>query len=128
MSSTEIDFTPEQIVDENESLWRRIHYSWIKLCDDGTYCPSSAAFRGKKDISVDIASKTTPEKSIRNSAALVAFLAAIPKKLGHEVIEAPVPDNPAHALIIGKITRAEARKIVNASEWVIKPLNNSLHR
>ena len=126
MSSTEIDFTPEQIVDENESLWRRIHYSWIKRFDDGNYYPSSAAFKGK-DISVDIASKTTLKKSIRNSAALVAFLAAIPKKLGHEVIEAPVPDNPAHALIMGKIKRAEAHTIFNASEWVLKPLNNSLN-
>jgi len=120
MSATNTQYTPGQFVDDNEFLWRRIHSSWIKQYDDGQYVPSSAAFKGK-DISVDIASKTTPEKSIRDSAALAGFLAAVPKKLGHQVVEAPVPDNPAHALIMGKITRSEAHMIVNSSEWVIKP-------
>lgn len=118
MNATETDFTVEQIVDGNESLWRRIHHTWIKQCDDGTYRPSSAAFKSK-DVSVDIASKTTPKKSIKNSKALAAFLAAVPKKLGHEVYEDPMPDNSAHAVIVGKIKRREAREIANACEWVI---------
>lgn len=120
MSATKTHHTPQQFVDDKESLWRRIHSSWIKRYDDGTCCPSSAAFKGK-DISVDVASKTNPQKSIRNSAALAGFLAEVPKKLGHQVVEAPVPDNPAHALIMGKVTRTEARAIVNASEWVVGP-------
>ena len=120
MSVTSHTHYKEQLVDDKESLWRRIHFSWIKRCDDGTCCPSSAAFKGK-NISVDVASKTNPQKSIRNSAALAGFLAAVPKGLGHQVVEAPVPDNPAHALIMGKVTRMEARKIVNASAWVVGP-------
>jgi hypothetical protein len=108
------------LVDGSESLWRGIHKLQIKTNPDGTYCPSSGAFRSK-DLSVDIASKTTPEKSINNFDALSGFLAEVPIKLGYQVIEDPVEDNDAHALIKGNITKTHAKKIANSSEWIIEP-------
>jgi hypothetical protein len=110
----------EQFVDESESLWRGISEFQIKRNPDGTYRPSSGAFKST-DLSVDIASKTTPEKSVRNFAALSGFLAEVPIKLGYPVIEDPVEGNDAHALIKGKIKQGHAREIANASEWVIEP-------
>ena len=124
MSTSGIDFTSGQIVDGNESLWRRIHRTWIKKCDNGICRPSSAAFKSK-DVSVDIASKTTPTESIRDSDALASVLASVPKNLGHEVYEAPIkddpklPDNPAHAIIAGKINQRKAREIAKACKWVV---------
>ena len=120
MSLTIAFYNKQHLVNDSESLWRRIHVSWVKKNPQNMYCPSSAAFKGT-DISVDIASKTTPQKSIRNSTALAGFLAAVPKKLGHQVIEAPIPDNAAHALIKGKITKAEAHQIATSCNWVIEP-------
>jgi hypothetical protein len=120
MSGTNVSYSDQQLVDDSESLWRRIHFSWIKKKTNRIYSPSSAAFKGI-DISVDIASKTTPQKSIRDSAALAGFLASVPKRLGHQVVEAPLPDNLAHALIKGKITRAKARKIADSSKCIIEP-------
>jgi hypothetical protein len=55
---------------------------------------------------------------------LAAFLAEIPKDLGHEVYENPIindpklPDNPAHAIIAGKIKRVVARKIAKACSMI----------
>jgi len=120
MSVTNPTHHKEQFVDESESLWRGIHKSQIKKKLDGTYRPSSGAFKST-DISVDIASKTTPGKSIRNFAALSGFLAEVPIKLGYPVIEYPMEGNDAHALIKGKIKSRHATKIANASEWVVGP-------
>lgn len=125
MNVAETGFTTEQIVDGKETLWRRIIHKWIKQLGDGKRRTSSAAFKGFEDVSVDIASKTTKEKSIRGCPALAAFLAEVPKKLDHEVYEKPIiddpeqPDNPAHAIISGKIKKSAARKIANACEWAI---------
>jgi hypothetical protein len=110
----------EQFVDESESLWRGISKFQIKRNPDGIYRPSSGAFKST-DLSVDIASKTTPEKSVRNFAALSGFLAEVPIKLGYLVIEDPMKDNDAHALIKGKIKQGHAKIIANSSEWVIEP-------
>ena len=120
MSVTSPTHYKEQFVDESESLWRGICEFQIKKKFDGTYRPSSGAFKST-DLSVDIASKSTPEKSIRNFAALSGFLAEVPIKLGYPVVEYPVEGNDAHALIKGKITKGHARKIANASEWVVGP-------
>ncbi|MBN1805304.1 MAG: hypothetical protein JW837_08645 [Sedimentisphaerales bacterium] len=123
MNAIEIDSTTKQIVDGKETLWRGITTpDWIKRCDDGTYRTSSAAFKGFKNVSVDIASKTTKEKSKRKFKALAAFLAEIPKKFGHEVYEDPIiPDNPAHAIISGKIKGRAATEISHACEWAVAP-------
>jgi hypothetical protein len=110
----------EQFVDESESLWRGIHKLQIIPNSDGTYRPSPGAFKST-DLSVDIASKTTPEKSVRNFAALSGFLAEVPIKLGYPVVEDPVEDNDAHALIKGNIKKVHARVIANSSKWVVDP-------
>jgi hypothetical protein len=120
MSVTSPTHREEQFVDESESLWRGIHKFQIKPNSDGTYRPSSGAFKST-DPSVDIASKTTPEKSIRNFAALSGFLAEVPIKLGYPVIEDPEEGNDAHAFIKGNIKKGDAKKIANASEWVVSP-------
>jgi hypothetical protein len=108
------------LVDGSESLWRGIHKDQIKPNSDGTYRPSSGAFKST-DLSVDIASKTTPEKSIRNFAALSGFLAEVPIKLGYPVVEDPLKDNDAHALIKGEIKKGHARVIANSSKWIVEP-------
>ncbi len=126
MSAISPSHDKEKFVDEGESLWRGIHKFQIKKKLDGTYRPSSGAFKST-DLSVDIASKTTPEKSIRNFAALSGFLAKVPIKLGYPVIEDPVEGNNAHALIKGKIKSGHSTKIANASKWVVEPKLETLN-
>jgi hypothetical protein len=113
-------YSIKKLVPENESLWRRIAKSQIIKLEIGTYRPSSAAFKSK-DVSVDIASKSTPEQSIKTSSGLAGFLAKVPITLGYQVFENPIPENPAHAIIKGKIRRGHARVLTNACQWVIEP-------
>lgn len=107
-------------VNENEVLLRRIHYSHIRHDKSGECIPSSAAFKCR-DLSVDIKSKTTPEKSLGFSSALSGFKATVPIRLGYEVVEDPLPQNPAHAIILGSINRRNARLIRDECYWVIEP-------
>jgi hypothetical protein len=112
-----------QQVDDNEELYRRVIVkNQIVTNSDGSLRPSSALYSSSSgDISVDIASKTTPQKSKKDAIALAGVLAQTPKSLGYPVVEDPLPENPAHALIKGKITKGHAREIVRQSFWVIKP-------
>ena len=112
-----------QPVDDDEDLFRRLTVpNQIKHNQDGSLSTSSAVYRSRfDDISVDIASKTTPEESIKNAFALIGILAKEPKGLGYPVVEDPFEGNPAHALIKGKITKSHAKKLAKASSWIIEP-------
>ncbi|MBW8000438.1 MAG: hypothetical protein FVQ80_00245 [Planctomycetes bacterium] len=110
-------------VDDGEMLFRKLTVrGWIVKKGDGAIRPSSAVFISRFDpISVDIASKTTPEESIKEAFALVGLIAGLPKSLGCPVVEDPIEGNPAHALIKGKITKSKARQLATASSWIIPP-------
>ena len=119
--------TVQQINDE-EDLYRRLTVeNWIIPMPNGSIRPSSAVYISRfDDISVDIASKTTPIESIRNALALIGISAREPKELGYPVVEDPIlPENPAHALIKGRIRKSHARKLARASFWVIEPEKQS---
>ncbi|MCF7954682.1 MAG: hypothetical protein K9M75_02660 [Phycisphaerae bacterium] len=125
------DNSPKDIqqVADDEMLYRRLTVpNQFVENGDGSYRPSSALYKSTLgDISVDIASKTTPAKSIKKALALVGLLAKVPKDLGYPVVEDPVEEdlengiegNPAHALIKGEIKGARARKLAGESSWVI---------
>lgn len=111
-------------VHEQEDLWRRVHSSQIVPNKKGGCRPMSGAFRDR-ELSVDIASKTTPEKSIAGSASLASFSAGIPKRQGYRVVEDPIiPTNPAHALVLGPINQTHRREIASKCVWVIPPSNS----
>lgn len=109
------------LVDRNETLYRGISQFYIKREDEGIYRISSGAYK-TVDVSVDLASKTTPETSVKSFAALAGLTAACPIDLGYKVVEDALPDNPAHALILGKVTSGDAKKMANVSHWVVPPL------
>lgn len=124
MSSDNITKNDNNVRDE-EFLWRRICRNWITIDESGPR-PSSAAFKRKRDedgVSVDIASKTTPEKSIKDSVALASIQAIVPIRLGYPVCADPILDNPAHALIKGDISHSNRQKIAKECTWVIPPKN-----
>ncbi len=72
---------------------------------------SSSAFKNRRkkpetEISVDLAKLVSPEESLRRAGmehlSVVALQARDPRALGLEVIPDPLPDNDAHALIVGE--------------------------
>ncbi len=111
----------EQIHD-NDSLLRRVLFrdpNFIK--PDGK--PASSCFtprKGEDGLSVDIERLTTYKKSIRNRDRYRLFYlqASTPRKHGLEPEHNPTPDNIAHALIKGNVTRPIAKKLASAARPV----------
>jgi hypothetical protein len=110
---------PEQyLITQDDFLYRRFPIDnpiFWKFQNDRKV-PTSAAFKtkpGENGLSVDIAALTTPEKSVMNSARfnLAEISAATPLNLNLECVHNPVPENDAHALILGENTKSIAKKL-----------------
>lgn len=114
-------------VNDDERLWRRVHPNQIIWDEDiKNYRPSSAVFRPSGEMSVDIASLTTPEAVLSDypQHSLVEFTAGVARKEGCIVVRDPLPDNPSHALVRGKnpeghLTKSQAKNIQQNSKWII---------
>jgi hypothetical protein len=121
-------------VQPNEYLYRGIacsppEASLVKYDKGrGTFRPTSLAFKdGRGELSVDIASKTTPIETIQRlpqSIGLVEFQASIPIKFDYQVVEDPIANNSAHGLILsgsGPMSKTACREIAKQCSWVIPP-------
>ena len=112
-------------IHENDRLLRRVlylHPNFIK--PDGT--PASSSFglkKGEDGLSVDLERLTTYAKAIqdRSRFRLFALNAGFTKSLDLENVHDPLPDNPAHALIKGAITRGMSKKLASAAVRVAFP-------
>ena len=102
-----------QPLEGGESLWRRIHRTHIVR--DGQV--SSAAF-SDPELSVDIA-RIQREMSITlaDEAGVAAFQASAAHSLGQETVADPLPENAAHALVIGPKSKSVQRKLRNAATF-----------
>jgi hypothetical protein len=112
------------VIDEKTGIPRQI--KWDK--NTNKYRLSSAAFHDSKGkLSVDIASKTTPQESLQRlekSRALACIMAKHPIDLGYCVIEDPIKNNPAHALILSgekEISKKHQKKLAQKCQWAIPP-------
>ena len=122
-------------IDEQENLYRCIIASVHVIYDPNIkkHRLSSRALKGK-EISVDVASKTTPQKTLtklNKSNSVSSLLARVPLNLDLNVLEDPIADNPAHAVIIRKdgkkIQGAASRKMAENCVWVIPPEGYDLY-
>lgn len=114
-------------ISNNERLWRRVHPSQIKPDQEtGNPIPSSAAFRPSDEMSVHLASLTSPEAVLANypQHGLAEFTAGVARSIGCILVRNPLSDDPAHALVCGKnptghLSKSEAREIARQARWVI---------
>ncbi len=122
---------PEPIDDvsigDDERLLHRIRPDDVVVDSvTGQRRPSSATFRSKSNIiSVDLASLTDPNKALEGYPhhTLVEIVVATVRSLGCKVVRDPLPNNSAHALLYGsgpegRMTKAQAKEIVNRCRWV----------
>lgn len=98
----------------SESLWRRIHRTHI--VHNGQV--SSIAF-SDPELSVDIA-RIQQDMSITlaGEAGVADLRASAAQALDQQTIADPLPDNAAHALVIGRKPKSVQRKLRNAASFI----------
>jgi hypothetical protein len=104
----------ERIQDEDRLLRRVPHTDPNYIKPDGTL--SSFAFSLKKNeegLSVNIERLTTYEATILDKSRfrLYVLSASEPRSLGLDCLHDPKPENDAHALITGSITKSISRQL-----------------
>ena len=113
----------EAPVNDNDTVMRRVSRTEVTLHeDDGIIRPSSDAFlQGgpEGDVSVYLASETTPERITRDYPGTYVALVEVNviRALGLEVERDPIQDDPGHCNITGRKTRGRARAIARSSRW-----------
>ena len=121
------DRKDDPTIHNDERLWRRVPPGQI-IWDSNLsgYRPSSAVFRPSDEMSVDIASLTTPEAVLFNYAqySLIEFEAGVARNEGCIIVRDPLPENPSHALVCGsnaegRLTKSQAKNISRYSRWII---------
>ncbi|MDE0118158.1 MAG: hypothetical protein OXT07_16255 [bacterium] len=66
--------------------------------------------RIQKDISI----------TLQDGVGVAQFVAGEAQNLGQQTVANPLEENPSHALVIGKKTKAVKRKIRNASTFTMR--------
>jgi hypothetical protein len=115
----------DRSIPQDAGLLRRIHPDQvIRDRSTGQLRPSSAAFKDP-NLSVDVEPRLQAvgldwHFSLRDnpSYSLVRFAAKSARDRGFAVVSKPLPDNPAHAEVVGKKTPGGANGLRDASEWV----------
>lgn len=106
--------TTQKPLDSGELLWRRVHRKHLVRGEE----VSSVEFSGE-ELSVDIARiQKDMSVTLKDGVGVAEFKAGSAQELGLQTIADPLPDNPAHALVIGKKTKSIKRKLRNASKFV----------
>jgi hypothetical protein len=119
---------PELVLDADDLLRRIIFTDPTYIRPDFTVTPM--AFRPRRingnielGLSVDIARLTTLEKSIgdRFKYRLYSLKASYVRQIGLDCVHAPREGNEAHALIVGEIKNATAKKLSQGATRVPYP-------
>ena len=118
------------IINNNDRVLRRVMYldpNFIK--PDGI--PASSSFTLKKDssgalekgLSVDVERFTSPEISIKDVTKYRLFALSVEfiRQINLDCISDSVEGNSAHALIIGNISKPQARKLASHSSRLHYP-------
>lgn len=121
----------KQVIRDRDWLWRRIVNvpQWVTNNGDGSWRVSSAAFRDghTNEVSVHLARLTTREEALRDRLddGLVELEAVVPRSIGLIVAFDPTENDQSHSLICapsgGKISKMQARRMVDAARWLIRP-------
>ena len=115
-------------ISDDAELWRRIP-PWHFYRDEklGRVRPSKAAFEDDGDgspMSVVLAADAgAPGSALAGHAgfALAAITAGLARSCGQGVVRDPTPDEPAHAVVIGRKTDSIKRRFAREARWVVLP-------
>jgi hypothetical protein len=113
MDDAPIRRVDDPTIPDPEGLWWPIPPSWIVPDKEtGEWRLSSVAFIDRRgELCVELSSLTTAEQSLARypEHSLAEVKAIVFRERGYGVIPDPLPDNIAHALVSGKITKTHDR-------------------
>jgi hypothetical protein len=75
-------------------------------------------------MSVVLASEAVePEVMLKGHEeyGVVAFTAGVARSKQQIVVRDPLPDQPAHALVLGRKTDSVRRALARAARWIVRP-------
>ena len=110
-------------LDDSLRVLRRITHRELVTEDNGqTRITSQAFIQGTPDgnVSVYLASETTPERVTRNrpNTFLAEITIAAIRALGLDVQREPIDGDPGHCNITGRKPRSKARAMAEQAQWV----------
>ena len=132
MSQADSPYVDDLTILDDSPLWRRIP-PWHFVFDHnlGRVRPSTAAFEDHPDgtpmsvvLGQDVLQIGKEPQSVltgHKDFGLVTFPAKVARTNGQGIVRKPRPDEPAHAEVFGKKTRAVKKAFVKASEWIVEP-------
>jgi len=114
---------------DSDELWRRIHPKWwVADHNRGANRLSSAAFELPRDgtgISVELAAlRETRAQALDgyDGYGLASIQAQVPRLLDLGIVRQPQAGNPAHAEIVGDVTRRKQRSMAGAATMLVIPV------
>ena len=119
-------------IPDASDLWRRIHPTWV-IYDENlrAWRVSSQAFNDDSEggpMSVVLApevlaaGRTSKDILARFMGySLAAVKAALARELNQGVKRAPEPDEPAHAVVVGKKTSSVRKSFSRGARWEVPP-------
>ena len=124
--------TDDATILNDAELWRRIHPGWVVPDESADRMRvSSAAFANSRNGSpTSVLLATIVRETGRTDAdvlahfegfALASLTAGQGRECKQEVARNPLPDEPAHAFVLGKKTKLAKRCLARSAVWVISP-------
>ena len=124
----ESGYPDDPTIPDSAELWRRIpprHFFPDKNL--GRVRPSSAAFDDDTDgsyMSVVLAAEVAGPEAVLlgcQGYALASITTGLARECGQVISRDPLPENPAHALVVGSKPESVRRRMARGSLWVVEP-------
>ena len=124
----DVRYHDDPTIPDEAEIWRRIP-PWHFYHDDtlGRMRPTKAAFDDDPDgepmsaILATEAGDPTAALAGHEGFALAAVTAGVARQCGLMIVRDPLPEEPAHVLIVGHKTAGIMRRLARAAQWVVLP-------
>ncbi len=132
MPQPQTPYIDDPTIGNDAPLWRRVPPRHFVFDDNlGNWRPSTAAFEDHPDgspMSVVLGQEILDGGRTADSVleghdgfGLVSFLAELARAEGQGIVRKPLAEEPAHAEVFGKKTRAVKKAFAKNCKWVVSP-------
>jgi hypothetical protein len=114
----------DKTIPDPEDLLRRVVDEFYKPDGTGGMRLASSVFSAP-ELSVDLGSLSTPAETFwrggLEAIGVIAITAGQARGVGKIIVRDPEPDDPAHALACGELSKRKRRDLRELARWLIHP-------